>query len=418
MCLAQLKYNFGATMKKVLSIVLAGMISTASLAGVPNTFVSGEVATAAKFNENFVYLSNEIDDAKTTISNISSDIGNSSGDSISDGSVVAQVNGIDMRVSSYQLGQYSITTPTGKMINVNAEGYPNFTYLAYESNNCTGQAYVIHFQLNEHKLKSAGHVFANPKLSTSISVVFSDGNIGYSLNDTLTKINYRSIDYGPTSAGCLTTTGTYISSKVLPNDPAITGINSVPLIITDIGSELKIASTEVGTPVAGSFNVYASGVKIGTTTRYPDSVSDYVSVKLDGFDQTSITLYKDGSYSGGIVSSATLYYRLADCSGEAYHLLTDDADTDWWNTELSTKSTITNSGDYYNLSSQAYSVSQSFRSRKYSGSSCSNSTTDGSNNAYQEATLTNSPIVPTFIPPITIEGYSEPTPYNSLPVAF
>jgi len=51
-------------MKKVLSKIIAGVISNTSLAGVPNTFVSGEVATAAKFNENFTSLSNEIDDVK------------------------------------------------------------------------------------------------------------------------------------------------------------------------------------------------------------------------------------------------------------------------------------------------------------------------------------------------------------------
>ncbi|MBV1884857.1 MAG: hypothetical protein KUG66_01250 [Gammaproteobacteria bacterium] len=393
-------------MKKIISIVLAGMISTASLAEVPNAFVSGEVATAAKFNENFTSLSNEIDDVRTTVGDIS------------DGSVVAKVNGVDMRVSSTQLGIYSIVTPTGKTISVNAEGYPPFTQLVYESSDCSGQAYIFHNQFSEHTLKPAGHVFANPKISTNISVVFSDGNLGYSLNDILTKVNYKSIDYGLTSIGCYATNGTYIASKVLPNDPAITGINSVPLVITDIGVELKISSTEVGAPVAGLFSVYASGVKIGTTTRYPDSVSDYVSVTLDGFDQAAIILYKDGSYLGGMVSSGTLYYRLADCLGDAYYLLTDDADTDWWNTTLSTKSTITNNGDYYSLSFQAYSVSQAFGSVGFDSGTCYNSIIDGSNNAYQQATLTSSSVVPTFIPPITIEGYSEPTPYNSLPVAF
>src|SRR5690554_2583152 len=110
-------------MKKSISIVLVGMISSASLAEVPNIFVSGEVATAAKFNENFTYLSNEINDVRTTVGNLSSGAGPSSGGSSSDGSVVAKVNGVDMRVSSTQLGVYSIVTPTGKTISVNAEGY-------------------------------------------------------------------------------------------------------------------------------------------------------------------------------------------------------------------------------------------------------------------------------------------------------
>lgn len=403
-------------MKKAISIVLVGMISTASLAEVPNIFVSGEVATAAKFNENFTSLSNEISDVRTTVDNISSGSGSSSGSSSSDGSVVAKVNGVDMRVSSTQLGVYSIVTPTGKTISVNAEGYPSFTQPIYESNDCSGQAYISHYQFTEHTLKPAGHVFANPKISTNLSVVFSDGNIGYSLNDTLTKVNFKSVDYGPASSGCVATTGTSIASKVLPNDPTITGINSVPLIITGIGSELKISSTEVGIPVTGSFSVYANGVKIGTTTRYP-SISG-VSVKLDGFDQATITLYKDGSYSGNIVTSESLYYRYADCSGDAYYLRASNADKNWWDTTLPTKSIIISNGDYYNLSSEAYSVSQPFKSIRYSHGTCANSTFDGSNKAYQKAVLTSAPEVPTFTPPITIEGYSEPTPLNSLPVAF
>jgi hypothetical protein len=406
-------------MKKVVSIVLAGMISSASLAEVPNTFVSGEVATAAKFNENFTFLSNEIDDVRNTVSSISNESGSSSGGSSYDGSVVTKVNGVDMRVSSTQLGVYSIVTPTGKTISVNAEGYPSFTQLIYESNDCSGQAYVSHYQLTEHKLKPAGHVFTNPKISTKISVVFSDGDIGYSLNDTLTKVNYKSVDYGPNSIGCHATTGTYIASKVLPNDPTITGINSVPLIITGIGSELKISSTEIGTPVAGSFNVYASGVKIGTTTSYPDSVSDHVTVKLDGFDQGTINLYKDGTYLGNLISSAHLYFQSSDCSGTPYYGLASDADKKWWDMSLSTKTTITNQGNYYELSSQTYRVSAPFQSVKYySSDTCNTSSHDSSNSAYKEATLTLSPKVPVFTPPITIEGYSEPTPYNSLPEAF
>ena len=205
----------------------------------------------------------------------------------------------------------------------------------------------------------------------------------------------------------------------MPNDPDITGIDSVPLIITGIGSDLKISSTEIGIPVAGSFNVYASGVKIGTTTRLPNSVSTYVSVKLDNYNQASITLYKNGTYNGNIISSASLYFESSDCSGTPYYELADDADKEWWNTSLSTKTTIINQDSYYELSSQAYRVSVSFQSRKiYYNDTCSTFTYDGSNNAYKEATLTMSPAVPVFTPPITIEGYSEPTPYNSLPEAF
>lgn len=406
-------------MKEFLITAIVGAISTASFASVPNTFVSGEVATAAKFNENFTHLSNEIDDVRTAVGSISSEAGGSTGGESHDGSVIAKVNGVDMRVSSLQLGQYNITTPTGKTVSVNAEGYPVPSRLIYESNDCSGQAYIAFWHPAENTTKPAGHIFPNPKLSTSASIVFSNNEIGYSLNDTLTKVNHSSIDYG-NGQGCYANNyGTYLASKVLPNNPAVTGIDSVPLIITGIGSELKISPTEVGTPVAGLFSVFANGTKIGTTTRHPDSVSDYVSVKLDGFNQASITLYKDGSYSGNIVLSGNLYYRSSNCSGTPYYELTDDADTRWWDTTRSTKKTITNQGEYYNLSSQAYRVSLPFLSRKnYYSDTCSASTTDGSNKAYLQATLTNSPSVPIFTPPITIEGYSEPTPYNSLPEAF
>ena len=401
-------------MEKVLAIIISGAISAASLAEVPNQFSPGEVATAAKFNENFTSLSNEIDVVKTAVNNIES-----SGDTSPDGAVVAQVNGVDMRVSSSQVGYYNITTPTGKTISVNAEGYPSFTALAYESADCTGQAYVRNFQFGEYTAKPTGHIFANPNLSTTVTIVFSNGEIGYSLNETLTKLNYRTMDYGPTSLGCHPSSGTTLASKVLPNNPEVTGINSVPLIITGVGSELKISPIEVGTPVTGSFNVYANGTKIGTTTRHPDSVSDYVGVVLDDYNQASITLYKDGSYSGNIVSSERLHYSSSDCSGTPYYELANDADKKWWDTSLSSKKTIFNQGDHYNLSSQAYRVSSQFLSYKASYfDTCSVSTTDGTNKAYLQATITDTPEAPTFTPPITIEGYSEPTPYDSLPVAF
>ena len=422
MGLAQLNKNWRITMKKVLSIVLAGMISTASLAGVPNTFISGEVATAAKFNENFTSLSNEIDDVKTAVSNVSSGSGNSSGGSSSDGSVVAKVNGVDMRVSSSQLGQYNITTPTGKTISVNAEGYPIFTWLVYESSNCSGQAYIAHHQFNEHKLKPAGHVFANPKLSTNISVIFSNNNIGYSLNNTLVKVNYRSIDYGSGSVGCRSTSGTYIASKVLPNDSVITGIDSVPLIITGIGSDLKISSTEIGEPVAGSFSVYASGTKIGATTRYPDAGEAYISVTLDGqYSDKTIYLNKDGTYSGfSGASNSSLLYLSDNCSGNAYVKVLNNGAEKFWDTNKINLKIVKNNNTYYELSAETYRanvINGSYRS--YSNGQCYSDSTNFTQVAgYKIATETNAPNIPVFTPPITIEGYSEPTPYNSLPVAF
>lgn len=406
-------------MNKILFIIIIGMIANTSIADVPNTFVAGEVATAAKFNENFISLSNEIDEVRSSVSSISDEPGNSS----PDGSVIAKVNGVDMRVSSVLLGMYNIVTPTGKTISVSADGYPASTTLVYESQDCTGQAYLSHYQFSEFITKTPGHVFANPKISSTVSVVYSNDELGYSSNDTLTKINYRSIDYGSSSIGCYSSTGTYLASKILPNDPEITGIDSVPLIISGIGSELSISPTEIGTPSVGSFNVYANGTKIGTTRSLPNAngpeSSIYVALEGDYLGST-IYLYKDGTYRGyDDVNTSNLLYLSNSCTGNAYVKVINNGVENFLDTSKISVKLVKNNNSYYELSSEAYrtnSTSGSYRS--YSNGQCyTNSTNFSRVAAYKIATLTDAPAVPVFTPPITIEGYEEPTPHNLLPVA-
>lgn len=413
-------------MKHFLVLAIAGALTSISLAEVPNTFAAGEIATASKFNENFMSLSNEIEEVRTEVSNIKTDSesstdGNSSGNP--DGSVIAKVNGVDMKVSSYMLGMYSIVTPTGKNISVNAEGYPASSQLVYESKDCTGDAYIQHYQLLDHKNKEAGHVFANPKLSNTASIVYVNGELSYSLSDTLTKIHYSSIDYG-NGGGCFKTSGTSITSQVVPNDPEVTGIESVPLIITGVGSELSISSTEVGTPSTGGYNVYANGTKIGTTTSLPTKYTyeGGVYVNLNGdYEGKRVNLHKDGTYSGySAVSSSTLYYKSNDCSGNAYVKVFYDGIKKFIDASKINVEIVTNNGSHYALSDETYRVTSTSGSYKSPSSySCySKYDTFSEGAGYKIATRTSTPNVPVFTPPITIEGYEEPTPYDQLPVVF
>ena len=405
-------------MKKILSLVIILPVSGTTLADIPNTFVAGEVATAAKFNENFKALSDDIDDIKSSINSSTND-----GTTIinSDGSIMVTVNGVRMKVNNGATNYYLITTPTGLTLAVNANGEPTSRELIYGSNDCSGDAYYPLYALRSFINEPVDYIFTNPTfIKHKPTIIYSeDEGLGYTYEDELIKVNYNSIKNA--NGTCYASSSTELASKFIANDTSITGINSIPLIITGGGSKLKIQS-EVGDaqPIAtGEMNVYADGIKIGTTTYYPNSVTDSVRVKLDDFDQKTITLYKDGSYDGLNVTSANLYFTDENCTEDAYYLLASDPDKYWWDTTLSSVSYIENNDNYYTLSSQAFRVSKPFKSRKSSyGGSCFSSTFEVENKAYKKATLTNAPEIPIINPPITIDGYTEPTSYDSLPEAF
>ena len=155
-------------------------------------------------------------------------------------------------------------------------------------------------------------------------------------------------------------------------------------------------------------------------SRRPDACCDddrLYQVILDNYPHT-IALYKDGSYSG-FYQEETLYYNGSNCGGNPYvRVITTDNDKYWWTGSLARKGTVKNNGNYYSLSDQLYkmpSTSISFRSSN-NDATCINYT--DTKDAYKLASLISVPDIPIFTPPITLEGYTEESPYSSLPNAF
>ena len=323
------------------------------------------------------------------LSNVKSEI--SKGDN-SNSKITAQVNGVDMEVLNNSLGFYMITTPTGFKVNVDIEGKVISQQFAYESNDCSGQAY-LKTNLSIHQV---GYVYKNPNFSKG-TLTSVNGSTGYSLNDNIIKLHSNSYSY---SGNCQKSVATSIVSEIFDNDQSVTGIDSFPLLITGIGKEVKI-STEVGTPVSGTegtgpYAVFANGIKIGTTTRYPTPNSSYITVILDGFDHQSIFLNKDASYTGWpSVSSSALFYQSTDCSGNAYSDSARDGNKLW-----------------------LYKNSLGFNSQLHASGNCYSTPATQKNDIFYLATPTPNPDVLIITPPITIEGYSEPTPYDTLPEVF
>ncbi len=217
----------GSVMEKISSIFVLGLLSSTAIAEVPNSFVPGEVATAAKFNENFTHLSSEISDVKNKVDNLSGDSGAASENTLPENTFLAKVNGVDMEVTNHMVGSYSIKTPTGFYINVDSEGYPGDDHLMYESDDCTGQAYKENYSFRDYEGKPLGYTFKNPVFPGVKSIVHSNGFLGY-LDDELIKLNYSSFRNG---RKCSKWENTRLVFKVLPNDPSVTGIDSMPLVI-------------------------------------------------------------------------------------------------------------------------------------------------------------------------------------------
>ncbi len=415
-------------MTKLLPTIFLSALTASAVADVPNIFTANTPAKASEVNANFSDFDSRLTTVSTSITSLETKIDESTSDSSgntssgSSGSITAKVNGVDRQVISNQLGGYSIELPSGLSVSVDHDGYPPKTFLYYSGADCTGDAYIIMHQIDVSD-REAGHVYPNPKLNTKLSMQYDGTNIYYSLNNTITKLNYKSVDYLMPSMGCYPTRGTVAASKVLPNDVSITGVESFPLIITGVGTDLEIIS-EVNTPdvIYGSYTVYASSGRIGTTTAHPSGSSDYISVHLDGdYADKDIYLYKDGTYFGfDAASSGNLIYLSSDCSGNAYVNVLSYGDTRWWDTSKITNQVVENNGQYYDLSSQVYQTDKSSGSyRYYYDGSCKTAPNQfNTENGYKLATLTTTPNIPIFSPPISIGSYSEPTPISTLPEVF
>ena len=129
---------------KCLSIIFLAFWSGASYAALI-TFQSGQIAKAEDFNNNFTDLDSRIQNLE-----------------ISDSYVTAQVNGVDMKLISNSVGYYSVITPTGLSIGIDAEGYPRGN-LYYEASDCTGQPYINFYYLNTNK--QVGYIYPNPLIN-------------------------------------------------------------------------------------------------------------------------------------------------------------------------------------------------------------------------------------------------------------
>ncbi len=417
-------------MKKIF-LTLVTCISIPCFADVPNTFVSGDIATAEAFNQNFQSLDSRVNSLEAEAINIKAQVdslesnsnnsgeGGSTSATATDGYITASVNGTPMKVHSSTIGYYSVITPTGFTLLVDVEGYPTSSTVYFENSDCVGQPYSGQHAIRaEHtRGKPIGYVFANPLISSLTDLALVGGSVYYTQKSELIKLNYKSMLSGE---NCHNSNGLAAVFKMLPNNKEVTGIESFPLVISGVGSPL-IISEEVGEPTTGSFNVYAGGVKIGTTDYHPNRSSgfDAVRVKLDGYSNKTVTLYKDGTYIGGDFSSNKhLYYTDASCSGTAYVEVLSNGVTHWWSQDQLGTQIVNNNGNYHSLSEQVYRPSTTAGSRKsYSDGSCyKSSTVLNANGGYKVASLTDAPNIPVFSLPITIEGYTEPTPINSLPV--
>jgi hypothetical protein len=405
-------------MKKTTLSIFGILAMTVGLwATVPYTFTANTPAKASEVNSNFQSLSNKITTLEGDVSNIVS--GGSNGDNYDpyDGTyhVSAQVNGVDMTViTDYNYNYYKIETPTKEYININHNGTTS-NILYYASEDCTGQPY-FNFEYDTDNI-TTGTTYLNPKLQSHVKIAYAGTNLFYDSKNNFVKLYYQSHTDYDYKGGCVKNNGAKIVSEALPNNPAITGISGYPLHITGVGSPITVIG-EVGDPANqtyGKFKVYAAGVKIGYTNSKPDYGDEYIRVYLDTNPITSTSVYKDGTYSGG-VSSKIFYYPSTDCTGNAYAEVLKEYDTLWWSSNSTNEGYIvTNADNYFRLGDTIYKMSNGYQStsRSYDGY-CSNTSSNSYKNGYRLATQISNPNPDSFATPITIEGYEEEVQYDAL----
>lgn len=362
------------------------------------TFQTGQIAKAADFNGNF----SELDERLKTVEGGS-------------GAVTAMVNGVAMRVRNFNPGYYSVTTPTGVILTVDEYGYPAGSDLYYATGDCSGTPYIKAASLDSSK--NVGESYTNPSISAGPEVAYDGTNVYYSSRESFVKLHYQSY-YSMYSRKCMSSSNTDIATPAYPNDPAVTGISSFPLVITGAGTPITIAAEVGDASTTGMPIVYANGVRIGVATYVPSDADVYVNVRLDDYPESAIQLYKDGSYTGlNLFAAKTFYFLSADCTGNAYVKVLTDYDKQWWTGSKAFTGTVVNNGNYYALSSEIYKMSagpQSYR-RDYSGTCYT--ATDFAKDGYKKATFATQPSFPVFTPPITVQGVVDETNYATLPEA-
>lgn len=360
-------------------------------------------------------LNTRLTTAENTYAELNSRIDNTKG---AYSYIDATVNGVSMKVIENYTGHYTVISPTGVDISVNADGYPSYETLYYESNDCSGQAY-IHPSFSLNPQVEVGHTYVNPKISQGIRVYSNGSSVLYSSTTELIKLNYSSYRYSDRE--CSRNVGTKIALAVLANAPAVTGINSLPLRITGVGQPLTVDREvgESGGNGEGGFNVLANGVKIGTIIRLPNSAdfSRIYDVSLIDYPNQSITLNKDGSFYG-LFNNEYLYYIGSDCIGNAYVRVLEDYDENWWQGDNTESLPVRNNGEYYELSSELYRMPAGEISyRSYGRDECGSASSVGKD-GFKQANPIGSSAFPELETPITIEGWEGETIFENLSEAY
>lgn len=423
-------------MKNVSVALAATLVINFAHAQELNQFQSGDVATAEAFNHNFNTLKAATDKNEENIEGMNLRIQSnaeslqSAVDEIKSGEafthfVDATVNNVAMKVSTQmnKYGDYTVITPTGVLANVDENGeLSRGNWLYFESSDCSGTPYV-----SDHNLSKAGvgHTYVNPQLETKLQLYSHNGAIYYRAPDAdLVALHYSSSGYFRHSTLECDKNTSYrveMAVKLEENRPEITGLDSLPVVIEGVGKAMTVAA-EVGGTFVTAHNVLANGVKIGTIqhSNLPNTVlssSTSVSgVVLDEFPNRTVRLYKDGSYDADWFEVVSLYYLEENCSGSAYVRFISDADKKWIDTSKISTKEAKNNGSYYALSELTYKASEGMKSYKDNSGNCRNSTSS-SRYVYKQATSTAEPTLPTFTPPIIIEGWEDTTSYESLPEA-
>ena len=175
-------------------LLLLALCSTAALAQaqtvVPHTFQDGTPAEASEVNENFDALAESIDEAAV-------------------GRIVLKVG---EEVLGYPVGDIGFVTQQGFYTLLYGNGTIELGGIYWESDDCSGQAYG-------GWVRRSGLVFFNGDRSTGLGAYWA-----VPLDATGQEINTRSTRYGAQT--CVANTGRFTGFKIVPNDPAVTGIQN------------------------------------------------------------------------------------------------------------------------------------------------------------------------------------------------
>jgi len=360
-------------------------------------FSPGQVATAEAFNQNFSELSNRIDQ-----------LDNHSG-------IQRTVDGVVMWVQSSRYGFYRLTSEQGVNLGIVEDGFPVHQIIYYSEKDCAGTPYYdLNFRTNE----AVGHQYPAKRLSP-VQVAYDGTRLLMTDESELIQLYAQSRQRGDQ---CLNTVSSHVAMELVANDPAVTGFpNSLPYSISGDETQLTVERS-VGDPAGnggtGNYAVYANGSKIGTVDYIPTSASHALyGVQLDGYEDSRVTLYRDGTYTGlNAFKEASISFVGSNCEGTPYIKVLDSFDTQWWHADRLDNQIIKNNGTYYRMSEQLYKMSSGEGSSRWSSGSCFDSS-GTHKHGYRKLTETTAPDMPSFTPPITWDGYTAGTDYTSLPEA-